>query len=121
MRWNLLLLAGMGFVTSLAVLPDGEPPTEALREKYDRGFNEGYQCATRLSLNAAEARNLGEFFYDNTNQRMAFRWFCDEAAAEKRREVITGSAVTPEPPPRRVSQLSLDADLRNEFVPRRAG
>ena len=116
MRWNLLLLAGMGLLAFLATLPEGELPTDALREKYDRGFNEGYQCATRLALNAAEARHLGEYFYDESNQRHAFRWYCDEAEGEKRSAVIR-SAGAQEQPTRRVSQR--DADLADDYVPRR--
>jgi hypothetical protein len=119
MRWNLVLVMGMGLLAFLAVLPESEQPTEDLREKYDRGFNEGYQCATRLALNAAESRHLGEYYYDIANQRHAFRWFCDEAEAARRREAASRSAAVSEPPPERVSQLSVDADLRDEFIPRR--
>lgn len=119
MRWNWLLVTGMGFLASLAVLPEGEQPNEALRERYDRGFNEGFQCATRQALSSAQARNLGEYYYDAAEQRPAFRWFCDEEAA-KQRQAVAPSAAVPEPPPRRMTQLSLDADLR-EDIPRRAG
>ena len=119
MRWNLLLVAGMGFVAFLAVLPEGEQPNEALQEKYDRGFNEGYQCATRMALDAAEARHLGEYYYDANNQRASFRWFCDETEMAKRRAVITRSEAVPEPPPRRVTQLTIDSDLRDELALRR--
>jgi hypothetical protein len=116
MRWNALLLVGMGFVTVLALLPEGEDPRKAQAE-YERGFNEGYQSATRVTLTAAQGRRLGEFYFDQSNQRSAFRWFCDYDSKVD----APPASTAPERSPQRVTQLSRERHSAETLVRRRAG
>ena len=106
----------MGIVTVLALLPEGEDPQKAQAE-YERGFNEGYQSATRVTLSAAEGRKLGEFYFDQSNQRSAFRWFCDLDSKVDARPAST----PPEHSPQRVTQLSREGRSSETLIRRRAG
>ncbi|HVW02112.1 MAG TPA: hypothetical protein VHB77_17305 [Planctomycetaceae bacterium] len=47
---------------------------------YDRGYNAGYQSGTEDTLKVAADKGLGEFFFDESAGRQAFRWFVDEAS-----------------------------------------
>lgn len=119
MRWNLLLGIGLGFLTPLALWPEDESP-EALRQELARarqnGFNEGYERGAREILSVVELRRLGEHYYDSVNQRIAFRWYCDVDNAVESPESGPSPSADREESPRRLTQLSLDANSREQAV-----
>ena len=124
MRWNLLLGLGLGFLTSLALLPEGEMPEsarKAIATAHERGFNEGFESGTCDVLRTVELRKLGEFYFDAINQRSAFRWYCDDDPAVESPENAPASSLDLEEPPRRVTQLSLDPKSRVQSVRRPPG
>jgi len=120
MRWNLLLGLFVGFLTSLALVPEEEllraTPDEIVNAR-NRGFNEGYESGTRDTFRIVELRKLGEYYYDSVNQRNAFRWFCDGDRAVAPPE-DPYSADQEERPPR-VTSLSLDPKSHEQSGTRR--
>ena len=118
MRWNLLLGLVLGFLTSLAFVPDGEStqatPDEIAKAHF-RGFNEGYEGGVRDTFLIVELRKLGEYYYDTVNQRSAFRWYCDGDRAF----FFVVFFFDEEECPRRVTSLSLDPQSQAQSIARR--
>jgi hypothetical protein len=120
MRWNLLLGLVVGFLTSLALVPEEQSsqatPAEITNAR-NRGFNEGYESGARDTFRIVELRKLGEYYYDTVNQRNAFRWFCDGDAGVAPPEDPDSSDHEERPP--RVTSLSLDPKSREQSGSRR--
>jgi hypothetical protein len=84
---NIVLAAIVGLLAVAIILPPeprlaSPPSTDEYQRGYDAGFNDGFRKATRDNLEHAERKDLGEFFYDQQNRRMAFRYYADGPLVE---------------------------------------
>jgi hypothetical protein len=70
------ILSGL-FIVGLLLCCESIAPAPSETTVFDKGYNAGFQMGTEETLKAAVDKGLGEFYFNESTGREAFRWFVD--------------------------------------------
>jgi hypothetical protein len=70
------ILSGL-FIVGLLLCCESIAPAPSEATVFDKGYNAGYQMGTEETLKVAVDKGLGEFYFNESAGREAFRWFVD--------------------------------------------